>query len=83
MTAFLPREKEVIGIQPIPSMAAFTLLSLSFWMRGKKKAVFCSLFKVNRGVPVVAQWLLNPTRNHEVAGSVPALAQWVNGPALP
>ena len=37
----------------------------------------------NHGVPVVAQWLTNPTRNHEVAGSVPALAQWVNDPALP
>ena len=24
------------------------------------------------------QWLTNPTRNHEVAGSVPALARWVN-----
>ena len=35
------------------------------------------------GVPVVAQWLTNPTRNHEVAGSVPALVQWVNNPALP
>ena len=39
--------------------------------------------KKERGVPVVAQWLTNPTRNHEVAGSVPALAQWVNDPALP
>ena len=29
------------------------------------------------GVPVVAQWLINPTRNHEVEGSVPGLAQWV------
>ena len=34
------------------------------------------------GSSVVAQWLTNPTRNQEVAGSVPALAQWFNDPAL-
>ena len=35
------------------------------------------------GVPVVALWLMNLTRNHEVVGSIPALAQWVNDPVLP
>ena len=29
---------------------------------------------LNIGVPIVAQWLTNPTRNHEVVGLIPGLA---------
>ena len=34
------------------------------------------------GVPIVAQWLTNPTRNHEVSGLILALAQWVKDLSL-
>ena len=41
-------------------------------------------FKKHRiGVLIVAEWVKNPTSNHEDVGSIPGLAQWVKDSVLP
>ena len=55
--------------------AGHTTLNIIKFTEFLKKGTF--------GVPIVAQWLMNPTRNHEVAGLIPGLTQGVKDPALP
>ena len=47
------------------------------------RLVKTSFKRIELGVPIMAQWLTILTRNHEVAGSIPDLAQWVKDLALP
>ena len=35
------------------------------------------------GIPIVAQWLMNPTSVYEDKGLLPSLPQWVKDPVLP
>ena len=61
-----------------PSQALTTKVLYKF------SIVFTDNFmKIFLGVPVVIQWLMNPTSSHEVSGLIPGLTQWVKDLALP
>ena len=63
---------------PPPTLHTYTHIhSLSPSLKADISIRFCFF-----GVLVVAQWLTNPTRNQEVVGLIPALAQWVGDSAL-
>ena len=71
----------------------FKYLTISVIEKDKLVCIICiqlvhflqkldSIQRTGGGVPIVAWWLMNLTRNHKVVGSIPGLVQWVKDPML-
>ena len=53
------------------------------WGGGSSNILIYLIRSLHHRFPIVAQWLMNPTRIHEDVGSIPGLARWVKYPVLP
>ena len=78
----ISRDFNVTEYKKFTNMALDSTVRLTF-MKLLVKFEYSVKENPHLGVLVVAQWLTNPTRNLEVGGSIPGLAQWVKDPVLP
>ena len=54
-----------------------------YWIYHPLKIILLHFKTIFLGVPIMAQWLTNPTSIHEDASSIAGLARWVKDQALP
>ena len=82
----------ILAPQPSGKVFLVYVSSLSLYTEplwrcfGKSSVPSCFTYLLKNqctGVPVVEQQLMNPTRNREVVGLIPGLAQWVKDLVLP
>ena len=70
----------MLELDRLGSTPAQPLTRLSLW---PSLSLYFPIFKMEMRSSHHGAVEMNPTRNHEIAGSMPGLAQWVKDPALP